>query len=69
MSIYALSPLLYANDGLVTSPGSARIQGVFDALAGLFERVGLHTKEENTASMACQPCHTPHVWSTESYTW
>ena len=33
----------YADDGLVTSPESARLQGAFDALPGLFERVGLRT--------------------------
>ena len=38
-------------------------------MTGLFDQVGLRTKEGKMVSMACRPCHTPHVWSTEAYTW
>ena len=40
-SIQTLLALFYANGGLVASPESARLQGVFDALTGLFGQVVL----------------------------
>ena len=40
-SIHPLLELFYANDRLVASPESARLQGAFDALVGLFDQVGL----------------------------
>ena len=67
-SIPALSSLLYANGGLVVSPYSARLQGAFNALTGLFGRVGPFTNKGKTVSMACRPCHTLHAWSMEAYT-
>ena len=67
-SIQTLLMLFYANDGLVALPESTRLQGAFDALMGLFKKVGLRTNEGKTVSMACRSCHTPHVWSTEAYT-
>ena len=63
-TIQALSALFYADDGFVASPESARLQGAFDALKGLFDRVGLRTNKGKTVSMACRPCHTPQAWST-----
>ena len=45
LSIQTLLALFCANDGLVASPESARIQGAFDTLTGLFDRVGLHTNK------------------------
>ena len=68
-SIQSLSVLFYTNDGLVASPESARFQGAFNALTGFFDRDDLRTNEGNTVSMACRPCRTLHVWSTEAYTW
>ena len=68
-SIQTLSELFYSNDGLVTLAESARLQGFFDALTGLFGQGGLRTNKGKTVSMACQPCHTPHEWSTKAYTW
>ena len=68
-SIQALSALFYSDDRLVALPESARLQGAFDALTGLFDRMGLRTNEGNMASMECCPCQTPHAWSTEAYTW
>ena len=68
MSIQDLSALFYANDGLVASTKSARLQGSFDNLTGLFGRVGLRTNKGKTVSMAFCPCHTPQSWSLEAYT-
>ena len=68
MSIQTLSALFYASDGLVASLESARLQGVFDALKGLFNRVHLRTNEGKTASMEFRTCHNPHIWSTDAYT-
>ena len=36
-SIQAFLPLFYADDGIVASSESARCQGAFDALTGLFD--------------------------------
>ena len=58
-SIQALLELFYANDGLVVSPESARLQRASDALTGLFDEVGLRTNRGKTASMACRPCLPP----------
>ena len=64
--IQTLLDLFYAQNGLITSPKSAFLQGTFGALMGLFDRVGLGTNKENTVSMACMTCHTPHAWSMEA---
>ena len=68
-SIQAFLPLFYADDGIVASSESARCQGAFDALTGLFGRVGHCTNKGKTVGMSCWPCHTPHSWSMEDYTW
>ena len=47
-SIQALSALFYTNDVLFLSPESARLQGAFDALTGLFNRLGLRTNKRKT---------------------
>ena len=49
-------------------PESACLQGVFDALTDLFDRVGLQTNKEKTVSMSCRTYHTLHTWSMEVYT-
>ena len=67
--IQALLALFYANDVMVAAPNSARLQGEFDALTVLFDRVGLSTNKLNTVSMASWTCRTPHAWSIEAYTW
>ena len=64
ISIQALLALFYANDVSVASPKSARLQGAFDALTGLFDLVDLRTNKGKTVSMTCRPCHTPHTCST-----
>ena len=67
-SLKALSALFYTNDRLVASPESARLQGSFDALTGLFNQVDLQTNKVKMVSMAFRPCHTPHAWSMEAHT-
>ena len=63
-SIQVLLALLYNNYGLVTFPDSTRLQGAFNALAGLFGQVGLWANDGKTVSISYQPCHTPNAWST-----
>ena len=62
MSIQDLSALLYADNGLVASPESARLQVAFDSLTGLFNLVILWTNERKTVSMEYWPRHTPQAW-------
>ena len=42
-SIHTLLALFYANDRLVASPESARLQEAFDALMGLLDQVVIQT--------------------------
>ena len=48
--------LFYADNGMVASADPAWLQGSFNALVGLFERVGLQTNPGKTVSMVCHPC-------------
>ena len=48
--------LLYADDGMVASSDPVWLQGAFNALVGLFDRVGLQTNVEKTVGMVCHPC-------------
>ena len=48
--------LFYANNGMVASWDPAWIQGAFNALVGLFDRVGLQKNFGKTFSMVCHPC-------------
>ena len=66
-SIQTLEALFYAYDGIVASPESSRLQGEFDVLTGLFDRLGLRTNKGKTVSMACRLCHTSNAWSKEAY--
>ena len=67
LSIQDLVAYLYADDGLVTSTQTERLQRVFNVLTNLFDRVGLRTNMINMVSMACQPCHTPVRISSAAY--
>ena len=67
-SIQALLVIFYADNRLVSSPESARLQGAFDTLTGIFNCVGLQNNKVKTVKSACWPCHTPHTWPTETYT-
>ena len=48
--------LFYADDGMVAFSDPHWLQWVFNALVGLFERVGLRTNVGKTVSMTCRPC-------------
>ena len=48
--------LFYADDGMVALSEPLWLQWAFDALVGLFERVGLRTNVGKTVSMVCRPC-------------
>ena len=48
--------LLYVDDGMVASSDPAWLQGAFNALVGLFDRVGLRKNVGKTVSMVCHPC-------------
>ena len=51
LTIFDLVYYLYADDGLVSSTRSERLQRSFDVLTGLFDRVGLRTNMENTVGI------------------
>ena len=57
--IWYLVEYFSANDGIIASTQSERLQRSFDVLAGLFGHVGLRTIMRNMVSVDCQPCHTP----------
>ena len=48
--------MFYADDGMVASSDPAWLQGTFNALVGLFGRVGLQKNVGKTVSMVCHPC-------------
>ena len=48
--------LFYADDGMVTLSDPAWLQGAFNALVGLFDKVGLQTNVGKTVGMVCHPC-------------
>ena len=48
--------LFYADDGMFALSDPAWLQGAFNALLGLFDRVGLRTNVGKTVRMVCQPC-------------
>ena len=48
--------LFYADDGMVALLDPAWLQGAFNVLVGLFDRVGLQTNFGKTVGMVCHPC-------------
>ena len=48
--------LFCADDGMVALLGPVWLQGAFNALVGLFDRVGLQTNVGKTVRMVCHPC-------------
>ena len=48
--------LFYAADGMVASSDPGWIQGTFNTLVGLFDRVGLLKNFGKTVVMVCHPC-------------
>ena len=50
------SEVFYADDGMVVSSDPSCLQGAFNALVAIFDRVGLLTNVGKTGSMVCHPC-------------
>ena len=48
--------VFYSDDGMVVSSDPAWLQGAFNALVAIFDRVGLLTNVGDTVSMVCHPC-------------
>ena len=48
--------VFYADNGMVVSLDPAWLQGAFNALVAIFDRMGLLTKVGKTVSMVCHPC-------------
>ena len=59
--------LLYADDGMVASSDPQWLQGSFNTLVGLFDRVGLQTNIGNTVGMFCHPCQAAGNLSKAAY--
>ena len=50
------SAVFYADDDMVVSSDPAWLQGAFNALVSIFDRVGLLTNVRKTVIMVCHPC-------------
>ena len=48
--------LLYSDDGMVATSDPGWLQGTFNTLVGLFDRVGLQKNVWNTVGMVYHPC-------------
>ena len=59
--------LFYSDDGMVASSDPRWLQGVFNTLVGLFDRVGLQKNVGKTVGMVCHPCQTSGNLSDEAY--
>ena len=59
--------LFYADDGMVASSEPCWLQGAFNALIGLFDRVGLSTNVGKTVGMVCRPCQATGNQSEAAY--
>ena len=59
--------MFYADDGMVALSDPAWLQGAFNALLGLFDRVGLQTNVRKTVSMVCHPCQAVGKITTAEY--
>ena len=53
---------------MVASLDPAWIQGTFNAMVGLFDRVGLQTNVRKTVSMVCHPCQVAGNITQAAYT-
>ena len=49
------SNLFYMDNGMVALSELCWLQGAFDTLVGLFDKVGLRTNAGETVDMICQP--------------
>ena len=59
--------LFYADDGMVASSDPRWLQGAFNTLVGLFDRVVLQKNSGKTVSMVCHPCQAAGNLTTEAY--
>ena len=59
--------LFYVEDGMVASPYTRWIQGAFDNLVRLFDRVGLRKKFRKTVGMVFCPCQAEVNQSEAAY--
>ena len=59
--------LFYANDGMVTLSDPRWLQGAFNTLVSLFDRVGLRTNVGKTVVMVCHPFQAAGNLTTEAY--
>ena len=59
--------LFYANDGMVASSDPGWLQGAFNTLVSLFDRLGLWTNVGETVVMVCHTCQAAGNLTTEAY--
>ena len=59
--------LFYADNGMVASYDPRWLQGAFNTLVGLFDRVGLRKNFGKTFGMVCHPCQAAGNLTTEAY--
>ena len=59
--------LFYAYNGAFTSPDPRWLQGEFNTLVGLFDRVVLRTNDGKTVVMVCRPCQAAGIQSEAAY--
>ena len=59
--------LFYANNNMVASSDPGWIQGAFNTLLGLFDKVGLQTNLGKIFGMVCHPCQAAGNLTTEAY--
>ena len=59
--------LFYADNGMVASSDPGWLQGAFNTLVGLFDRVGLRTNVRKTVGMLFHPCYAAGNLTTEAY--
>ena len=59
--------MFYADYGTVASPDPRWLQGAFNTLVGLFDKVGLRNVFGKTVGMACHPCQAAGKLSEAAY--
>ena len=59
--------LFYSDNGMVASSDPLWLQGAFNTLVGLFDRVGLWKNFRKTVGMVCHPWQAAGNLSTEAY--